>query len=67
MVEAFTVLLEVVITLTEELWLPPSTKREVPFGEMTRFSGAVTAIGEPTSASVLVSISTTWLFPVSAT
>jgi hypothetical protein len=62
-----TVSLEVAITLTEELWLPPSTNRVLPSGETARLRAAPVAIGDPTSASVLVSTSTTWLSAVSAT
>jgi hypothetical protein len=67
MVVTFAELLEVVITLIPDIWLPPSTNKVAPSGEIARFTGAAIAIGGPTSVFVPVSTSTTWFAPVSAT
>jgi hypothetical protein len=59
MVVAFAELLKVGITLIPDVWPPPSTNKVAPSGEIARFTGAVIAIGEPTSVLVPVSTSTT--------
>ena len=66
-----TVLVAVLMTLMEVLWLPPSKNSELPSGEIARFDTGPVAIGDPTAGPVgrplSVEISTTRPVPDSAT
>jgi hypothetical protein len=63
---AVKVLVAVVMTLTELLWLPPSTNSELPSSEIARLRAGPVAIGDPTIESFKVFTSTTWFDPDSA-